>query len=257
MANILEMVVGTSNVAQLRVNHLAERFESASFVGKTLLTGKDVPGNFLNNKSANDLKALVGGDRLNPEQKNCRHRVEVFGEFNVIITSNSRLRVRLDEDAGAWRRRLLIVDYEQPPAEKPIPNFARRLVEAEGSGILNWCIEGVIRLLDELETYGRIQLTQEQIRRVDALLCESDSVRQFVTQCVVASGGSDVTVSELTSAYHNFCDDQGWQPVTVRQFENQVSDVMMEIHRVAKRTDIKRSDKNQRGFARVALTQVG
>jgi hypothetical protein len=30
---------------------------------------------------------------------------------------------------------------------------------------------------------------------------------------------------------------------------------MMEIHRVAKRTDIKRNDKNQRGFAHVGLKQ--
>lgn len=63
LANILEAVIGTHNVTQLRVQHLAERFEVAGFVGKTLLSGKDVPGDFLNNKSAYVLKALVGGDR--------------------------------------------------------------------------------------------------------------------------------------------------------------------------------------------------
>jgi hypothetical protein len=62
-------------------------------------------------------------------------------------------------------------------------------------------------------------------------------------------------VSELQTAYHNFCEEQGWQAVTVRQFEHQVSDIMMEVHRVAKRTDIKRNDKNQRGFAHVGLKQ--
>ena len=253
LANILEAVIGTFNVAQLRVQHLAERFEIAGFVGKTMLSGKDVPGDFLNNKAAYVLKALVGGDRLNAEQKNCRHRFEVFGEFNVLITSNSRLHVRLDADSGAWRRRLLIIDYNQPPTEKPIPNFDRRLVAAEGPGILNWCIEGAVRLLAELDTYGQIQMTEDQIRRVDALLCESDSVRHFVSESVGKQDGSDVTVSELLTAYNNFCDEQAWQAVTVRQFEHQVSDIMMEIHRVAKRTDIKRNDKNQRGFAHVGL----
>ena len=216
-----------------------------------------MPGDFLNNKSAYVLKALVGGDRLDAEQKNVKHRFELMGEFNVLITSNTRLHVRLDADSGAWRRRLLIVDYERPPTAKPIPNFDRRLVEEEGPGILNWCIAGALQLLEELETYGRVHLTEVQLKRVDALLSESDSVRYFVGEQVIKDDGSDMTVSELQTAYHNFAEEKGWQAVTVRQFENQVSDIMMEIHRVAKRTDIKRHDKNQRGFARVALRDAG
>ena len=264
LVNILEPVIGTHNVTELRVQHLAERFEIASYVGKTLLSGKDVPGDFLNNKGAYVLKKLVGGDRLDAEQKNVKHRFEVWGEFNVIITSNTHLHVRLDADSGAWRRRLLIVDYERPPTAKPIPNFDRRLVEEEGPGILNWCIAGALQLLDELNTYGTVQLTETQIERVDALLSESDSVRHFVGEQVIKTDGADlpaatsaaqagVTVSELQTAYHNFCEEQGWQAVTVRQFEHQVSDIMMEVHRVAKRTDIKRNDKSQRGFAHVGL----
>jgi P4 family phage/plasmid primase-like protien len=253
LANILESVIGTHNVTQLRVQHLAERFEIAGFVGKTLLSGKDVPGDFLNNKSAYVLKALVGGDRLDAEQKNVKHRFELLGEFNILITSNTRLHVRLDADSGAWRRRLLIVDYERPPTEKPIPNFDRRLVESEGPGILNWCIAGALQLLNELDTYGKVQLTDAHIKRVDALLSESDSVRHFVSERVTTDSASDITVNELQTAYHNFCEEQGWQAVTVRQFEHQVSDIMMEIHRVAKRTDIKRNEKNQRGFAHVTL----
>ena len=253
VVNILEMIIGIFNVAQLRVQLLAERFEIAGFVGKTLLCGKDVPGDFLNNKAAYVLKALVGGDRLNAEQKNVKHRFEVLGEFNVIITSNTRLHVRLDADSGAWRRRLLIIDYERPPTDKPVPQLDRQLVEQEGAGILNWCIAGARQLLAELQTHGQVQLTPEQMGRVDALLSESDSVRHFVSKCVVKYEDNDLTVQELLTAYSNFCDEQGWQAVTVRQFENQVSDVMMEVHRVAKRTDIKRNDKNQRGFAHVRL----
>lgn len=253
LVNILEAVIGTHNVTELRVQQLAERFEIACFVGKTLLSGKDVPGDFLNNKGAYVLKKLVGGDRLDAEQKNVKHRFDVYGEFNVIITSNTHLHVRLDADSGAWRRRLLIVDYERVPTEKPIPNFDRRLVEEEGPGILNWCIAGALQLLEELAVHGRIQLTEAQIKRVDALLSESDSVRHFVGERVVKVDVSDITVSELQTAYQNFCEDQGWQAVTVRQFENSITNVMMEVHRVAKRTDIKRYEKNQRGFAHVGL----
>jgi P4 family phage/plasmid primase-like protien len=255
LVNVLEAIIGIHNVAQLRVPLLTERFEIAGFVGKTLLSGKDVPGDFLNNKAAYMLKSLVGGDRLNAEQKNVKHRFEVLGEFNAIITSNSRLHVRLDADTGAWRRRLLIIDYERPPVEKAIPQFDRCLVKSEGPGILNWCIEGACVHLAELKREGRMQMTPTQIERVETLLSESDSVRQFVIKCVAKETNTDVTTHELLTAYSRFCDGQGWQAVTVRYFENHISDVMMEIHRVAKRTDIKRSDKNQRGFAHVCLRE--
>ncbi len=222
-------------------------------MGKTLLRGKDVPGNVLDNRAAHMIKPLTGGDRLNAEQKNVKHRFDVIGDFAVIITTNTRLHVRLDSDTEAWRRRMLIIDFTQPPTPKPIPYFARELIRTEGPGILNWCVEGAVRLLEELRRFGHIKLTDTQRQRVDALLCESDSVRHFVTACVTADPSGDVTVAELITAYNNFCDSQGWQAVTVRQFESQVCDHMVAIHHVPKRTDIRRNDKNQRGYARVAL----
>jgi phage/plasmid-associated DNA primase len=152
---------------------------------------------------------------------------------------------------------MLIIDFTQPPTAKPIPHFARELVRTEGPGILNWCIDGAIRLLAELREHGRIQLTKAQKQRVDALLCESDSVRHFVTQCVSQDPTGDVTVAELLTAYNAFCEAQGWQAVTVRQFESQVCDHMVSLHHAHKRTDIQRNDKNQRGYARVCLHESG
>ena len=255
LLNVLETIIGIFNVMQLRIEHLSDRFEMASYVGKTLLCGKDVPGDFLNHKSAYVLKALVGNDRLNAEQKNARHRFEIYGRFNVIITSNSRLHVRLDSDAGAWKRRLLIIDYERPATEKPNPRFAEELIMMEGPGILNWMIEGAIILKQELDpsTLGKIQLTEPQRKRIDDLLCESDSVRQFVQERVIKSENASVTVHELTTAYNDFCDDKGWQALSVRQFENQLANVMMEIHRVVRRNDIKRNNTTLKGFMHVAL----
>ena len=253
LVEVLETIIGPHNVAQLRVHLLTERFEIAGFLGRTLLCGKDVPGNFLDNRAAHMIKPLTGGDRLNAEQKNVKHRFDIVGDFAIIITTNTRLHVRLDSDTEAWRRRMLIIDFTQPPTAKPVPYFARELIRTEGPGILNWCIEGAVRLMDELRRFGHIQLTAIQRQRVDALLCESDSVRHFVTNCVVSDPAEDVTVSELLTAYNDFCESQGWQAVTVRQFESQVCDHMVAIHHAHKRTDIRRNDKNQRGYARVAL----
>ncbi len=258
LVSVIEKVIGLHNIAQLKVNHLSERFEVASFFGKTLLTGKDVPGNFLDNpRGANVLKSLVGGDRLSAEQKNLKRRFDIVGEFNIIITSNARLHLKLDSDIGAWQRRLLIIEFEKMPPKKPITHFDDLLVATEGSGILNWMIEGAIILLGELEVFGRIQRSKEQLQRVDDLLAESDSVIAFTQNCVTAKNGDDVTVTELSEAYTHFCQERGWKQETVGSFETQIKNVMLQLHRVSRRNDILRNAKSQRGFKHVALVDGG
>jgi phage/plasmid-associated DNA primase len=254
LCEIIENIIGEKNVSQLRVEQLTNRFESSRFLGRTLLSGKDVAGSFLDSKGAYVLKSLVGGDRLEGEVKGGNLPVSIRGEFNSIITSNSRLCVRLDGDAAAWRRRLLIIDFDQPPVEKRIPFFASRLLEEEGAGILHWMIDGAVALLADLSQLGCVRLSEQQIRRVEDLLAESDSVRAFVRDCIeTADPHSTITVAELTAAYFDYCDSRGWEARSRRRFETAAADVMMEIHRTARRNDIQRDGKNQRGYSRVRL----
>jgi putative DNA primase/helicase len=45
-------VIGQKNVYELRTNMLAERFEIGRMIGRTLLVGSDVKGNFLSRPGA-------------------------------------------------------------------------------------------------------------------------------------------------------------------------------------------------------------
>ena len=47
LVNVLEGLIGRRNCCELRTEHLDQRFEIARFVGKTLLTAKDVKSSFL------------------------------------------------------------------------------------------------------------------------------------------------------------------------------------------------------------------
>ena len=253
LANVIEGILGRHNCTELRTKHLSERFELVRLIGRTLLSGKDVPGDFLSTKPAHVLKALVGGDVLEGESKGGNESFPIKGVFNVLITTNTRLRVKLDSDTSAWRRRLLIVDYDLPPVAKPIPMFADELVKTEGPGILRWAVEGAVQLLSELAEHGRLVLTDEQSRRVDDLLSESDSVRSFVRDCIERARGEDMTISELGTAYRDYCDAREWEPLRDREFQAQVPDAMLEYHRATKSHDLRRDGKSQRGFRGLKL----
>ena len=75
-----------------------------NFLGKSLLIGVDVDADFLSGSAISRLKGLVGGDFLDAEKKSNNRNFRLHGRFNVLITSNTRLRIKLQGDQSAWRR---------------------------------------------------------------------------------------------------------------------------------------------------------
>ena len=254
-AEIVEDIIGKRNVANLRTDHLKDRFELFAYVGKTLLAGKDVAGNFLNLEGSHIVKALCGGDLLDAEKKN-GGRMQIKGDYNILITSNSRLWLKLDGDAGAWERRLLIVEYVQQRETRNIPEFAQLLLKEEGSGILNFMIAGAVQLLRELDVSGNYVLTEEQAARIERLVSESNSVREFVKAWVAPSEALNVTTNELVEAYMQFCQGRGWHPLPAHTVQRQLPDAMMETHHAALRHDVERGNNGwQRGYEGMEITK--
>jgi phage/plasmid-associated DNA primase len=113
-------------------------------------------------------------------------------------------------------------------------------------------IDGAVTLLSDLEQHGAIQMSETQSKRVEDLLSESDSIRAFVRDCVEkADSCFDITTAELTTAYFDYCDSRGWEARPRRRFEMSATDIMMEIHRAARRNDIERDGTKHRGYSNV------
>ena len=251
IARIVQGLVGMENVKQLRTRLLDERFELDNLDQASLLVGSDVDGDFLSCRGAKVIKALTGGDPLTMETKGGRKR-DILGEHNVLITCNDRLRVRLDGDESAWKRRLLLIEFHRS-AGRQIDDFDRILMEEEGSGILNWFLIGALRLRRLSESGRRFPLTEAQEDRIDALLAESDSLRLFVKRRIEREEDASLTTEEILIAYENFCANQNWTALPKHRFEQQLGPLMMEFHRAGKRNDISRGTSIKRGFKHVRL----
>jgi phage/plasmid-associated DNA primase len=176
LVRIIQALVGLENSYQLRTENLMERFEMYRYRGKTLLIGPDARGDFLMQRGASMLKVLVGGDPLSAEGKGLNGDFPMFGTFNIVMTCNSRLKIRLEDDTAAWRRRLLVVRYDRPPPAHRILDFHATLLREEGSGILRWALAGFVKLQAEFKEIGDFLLTDAQKERVNSLLAESESL---------------------------------------------------------------------------------
>lgn len=252
IANVIRGVVGTENCAELRTELLNTRFETFRYIGKTLLIGPDVPGDFLGRSGASALKKLVGGDAVGAEGKGLNESFSVTGNYNVLITANTRLRVRLDGDPGAWRRRLTIIRFDRPAPAVRLANLADRLLDEEGPGIVRWALAGAMRARQEIAETGDLRLTPGQAARVDALLSESNSVHCFLAECI-ESGEGDVSANELTEEYYHYCASRDWTPLPARQAKQTFADGMLERYGASQRHDIRREGRSVRGWRGVTL----
>lgn len=257
LALIIQNLVGQVNVTELRTKHLSDRFELFRYLRKNLLVGVDVPGRFLSESGASVIKGLVGGDWFDAEQKGGTGSFPLQGNFCILITSNSRLQIRLEGDTGAWKRRLLIIRFEGPAPAKKIPNFDELLIREEGSGILNWALEGLSMLLRDIHAYGELQLSESQQNIVAALLAESDSLRQFLTERVIRDDAADLSIAELAEAYAEYCPTRGWNPKPITVFHRELESLMLELFGTSKSGSISRDGKSARGFRRVAFKPQG
>ena len=253
LLEIIEAIIGPANVCQLRTEHLNERFELSRFLRKTMLSGKDVKGDFLQTEGAHVLKALVGHDLLSAERKGSNSEFQLRGEFGVAVSCNGRLQVKLEGDVDAWRRRLLIIRYEKPKPCKRVPDFAKKLLSEEASGILRWMVDGAIEHIRECDAIGDYRLTDAQLGRIDQLLAESDSIRHFVKERIHPAEGSDLTTAEIVSAYLDYCSDQGWLAFSSKTVERNLPDLMLDLYRSALNTHVERNGKRQKGYPNVSF----
>jgi P4 family phage/plasmid primase-like protien len=165
LVELMSRLVGRVNTAELRANKLEERFEISSFAGKKLLIGPEVPRDIFSDRGCGQLKALVGGDLMNPEVKRKQERAGVKGDFHVILHTNSIQQQSWNADLAAFQRRLMVVNYDKPAPTTSIPDLAAALWAEESSGILNWAVEGAVKLKQD----GFV-LTPEQKQRIELIV---------------------------------------------------------------------------------------
>ena len=253
ISNIIQRILGESNCYELRTDHLDERFEIFRYIGKTMLYGPDVEPGFLRTDAAHMLKKLVGDDLLSPEGKNSNAVFAIRGNFNVMITCNKRLSVRLSGDVSAWRRRLRILEFKEPVQGRPtIANFDRMLIEEEGAGILNWAILGAAEVLADKRANRTRPLSPAQQQRLEALLGQSDSMRHFLVARVERRAGEALEKNDLLEAYADFCGEQGWEPLPDLAARKELNNRMLELFGSVERKSTGASH-NQRGYSNAAF----
>jgi len=248
---VINGILGHGNVASLRTKLLGSRFEMGGFLGRTLLYGADVPPDFLNNESSQMLKSLTGGDPMTLELKGSNARPEITAQYNVVVTSNSDLRVRLDRDIEAWRRRLRIIRFTKPNFSNPIADLSEQILKTEASGVLNFMLDG----LDRFRADGFVlKTTPEQQADVDRLLLSSQSHVCFLNEHIKQEPSRNLLLRLCFERYWQFCVERSWTPLAHAEFAKVMAAAVQSSFDLALRHDIPdHNGKEQRGWKGIAF----
>ena len=154
------------------------------------------------------IKQITGNDRITARF--------LYGEFfnfiptfKIFMATNHKPVIK-GTDHGIWRRIKLIPFTTRIEEENQDKHLEQKLID-EGSGILNWLIEGAMRWYREgLKTPNII------LNATDEYRAEMDVIGNFIKERCVQGKGMSIKARELFKCYQDWCDDHNEHAVSER-----------------------------------------
>ncbi|WP_227271227.1 DNA primase family protein [Roseobacter weihaiensis] len=167
--------------------------------------------------SAKKIKGLTGGDKR--MSRGLNKDFFFWTPRGVPILSCNRTPKIKDEDEGT-RRRLVFVPFEVNlrtlPIEEQRPQAeVETELRAEGSGILNWLLDGFSEFM-----HRGVDMPESMQELKSSLMQSADPVGVFLDDMVEIDPSSRIKVTDFYKVYEKWCDEAGhtlYQSKTVRE----------------------------------------
>jgi len=174
--SVVESILGKGNFTSMTLQKITnDPYADAYLFGKMANISAELPSRALSNTGK--FMAITGGDDITSAKK-FGHQFSYKPRVKFLFSCN-HIPATYNKDL-AFYRRWLIVPFPYTTAQEDIdPNFIDKLTtEEEKSGIFNWMIEGLRRLLENKRF--SLNMTDEEIKAVYEK--QSDSVSSFVLE---------------------------------------------------------------------------
>ena len=201
--NVMKAEVGPENCSNVSWQKLElNRFAASTLEGKLVNIFADLPAQSLSTTTS--FKMLTGGDSIGAEKK--FKDGYSFNNFARLLFSTNKPPKIYDDDSFAFWRRWVIIEFpNQVPDERQDKHLIDKLTtDTELSGLLNWALEGLERLLNQ-QGYSYKKSVEET---TEYYLRAADPVYAFLIDvCEVDSQGC-VTKDELYEAFLSYAKEK-------------------------------------------------
>ena len=124
------------------------------------------------------------------------------------------------EHTHAYFRRFLIVPFDVTiPDEEQDKHLAQKIISAELSGVFNWILEGLNRLLEQ-KNFTDSSAVRAQLETYKK---ESDSICMFLSEEIYEKSITvSISLKTLYRDYQNYCKDNNYQSIGMRVFSERL-----------------------------------
>jgi putative DNA primase/helicase len=249
-AGVLYNLLGPKNYCGPSLGQLGQTFGMQGLIGKKLAVVPDARLDNRANRSVitEKLLSIIGEDVQDINRKNRDYWIGKL-PLRMMILSNELPDFK--DDTGVIATRFIILETKNSYLNREDPTLGDTL-KGETSGILNWALDGLDRLLRE----GRFTSPGDELN--EELSSNASAVKAFVVQCCEL-GDFEASIDEVYKAYHEWCKGIGAQSwadrLPINQFSGKVRSAFPGQVRTTRPRD--GSTRRPRWFVGVRLRRRG
>ena len=216
MFEILFALLGKENVTNYSLQSLTSEkgYYRAKIQGKLLNYASEI-----NQKlNAAQFKQLASGE---PIEARFPYGVPFTIEDYAKFIFNANELPKEIEHTHAFFRRFIILPFEVTiPADEQDKHLAEKIISKELSGIFNWALSGLNRLLEQ-KSFTKSNSVEKAVEKFKT---QSNSALLFLQDEGYEQNSKEYTLQEnLYSEYFEYCKTSGLSPFNKKNFDNQIT----------------------------------
>lgn len=224
IARVLRGMVGEEHCAGPTLSGLGMDYGMQSLIGKRLAIISDarLSGRTDQAQVIERLLTVSGEDSISIPRKYKDHWTGKLPTRLLLLTNELP---RMTDNSGALASRFVMVDMRRSWFGEEDLTLGERLL-AELPGILNWAVEGYVRLMEQ----GRFCTPERAKEMVQDLEDMMSPVGAFVRDRCTTGGQCEVGVDELYDAWKEYCKEMGRDfPGTKNRFGRDLRSVLPDV----------------------------
>lgn len=213
--DIVNALLGPDNICSYPLQVLAKEdsYQRAELSNKLLNYASEINGML----EASAFKQLASGEPIDARQ--------IYGKPYIMrdyakLMFNCNVLPKETEQTNAFFRRFIIIPFNVTiPELEQDPELAQKIISQELSGVFNWALDGLRRLLINRK------FTQSDIIKVqiETYKRESDSVAMFIDEYgYVPFEGTYISLKGMYDEYRQYCSENGYYPVHSRNMADRL-----------------------------------
>jgi putative DNA primase/helicase len=215
---IVNALLGRENVSSYSLQTLTEPngYTRAELATKLLNCASEISGKMENSV----FKQLASGEAI--EARHIYGRPFIMEHYAKLLFSTNELPKEVEQTTGYFRRWLIVPFEVTIPEQEQDKQLAQKIIATELSGVFNWVLEGLKRLLIQ-KKFTECKAVTKQLHEFRR---QSDNVQMFLEDAGYRTSLTESKLfQELFIEYRTYCNDNGYYSCAKNKFSQRLRNI--------------------------------